>query len=313
VKKMTADNVEELHKIAEIYPEANVLIRIAVDDSKSVCRFNSKFGAPENEWKVLLSTCSQLGINVVGFSFHVGSGCGDLKPFEDAVASARDAFELAKEYGYNPTILDCGGGFPGTDDGEFSFADVARVMSDAVDHYFPPSSGVEIIAEPGRYMVSASHTYAVSVIAKRGLTESHLADTEEIESFGTRPGKDSDITHDDGFKHGGKKSESNQPEVALYINDGCYGSFNCVVFDHAVVVPHVLPAQAGGMTKSVPTKLFGPTCDSIDVVMPCTRLPELSVGDWIWFPDMGAYTRCASSNFNGQGAHAVHYVWSGMH
>eukprot|EP00286_Rhodomonas_abbreviata_P016086 CAMPEP_0181322620 /NCGR_PEP_ID=MMETSP1101-20121128/19326_1 /TAXON_ID=46948 /ORGANISM="Rhodomonas abbreviata, Strain Caron Lab Isolate" /LENGTH=527 /DNA_ID=CAMNT_0023430547 /DNA_START=177 /DNA_END=1760 /DNA_ORIENTATION=- len=324
VKLMTADNVEELHKISNTFPEARVVIRIAVDDSKSVCRFNSKFGAPEHEWDLLLRTCAELDLDLVGFSFHVGSGCGDLKPFADAVSSARDAFNAAKAYGFNPYILDCGGGFPGTDDGEFAFREVAATISDAIEHHFPASEGVEVIAEPGRYMACSSHTYAVCVIAKRQLSESHLADTDQIESFGTRPGKDdgNELCKDaasssSGFGSSGHGAQdSKQPEVAVYINDGCYGSFNCVVFDHAEVSPHVM---GGGKQKqqranppTLATKVFGPTCDSIDVVLPCTRLPPLDVGDWLWFPAMGAYTRCAASRFNGQGEHSVHYVWSGM-
>lgn len=316
---MTADNVEELHKISSVFPEAKVVIRIAVDDSKSVCRFNSKFGAPQHEWDQLLRTCADLSLNVVGFSFHVGSGCGDLKPFADAVASAKDAFAAAQAYGFTPYILDCGGGFPGTDDGNFTFREVAMTISDAIEHHFPASEGVQVFAEPGRYMACASHTYAVAVIAKRQLSESQLADTAEIESFGARPTKDDDVyeevmgaQHDSGFGGGPVHSDEQGkvPEVAVYINDGVYGSFNCVVFDHAEVYPRVLGDRAGAVT--VPTKIFGPTCDSIDVVMGCTRLPPLSVGDWLFFEDMGAYTRCAASNFNGQGAHSVHYVWTGV-
>ena len=67
---VTPDNVEELHKIATVFPDANVIISIAVDDLKLVCHFNSKFGSQQQEWDL---------------SFHVGSGCGDLKQF---VASA---------------------------------------------------------------------------------------------------------------------------------------------------------------------------------------------------------------------------------
>lgn len=314
VRRMTADNVEELYKIRDIFPEARVVLRIAVDDSKSVCRFNSKFGSPPQEWDAMFSTTKELGLDLHGVSFHVGSGCGDLKPFADAVSAARDAFELAKSYGFNPKLLDVGGGWPGDDDGDFTFKDVAAVVADAVDHYFPASSGVEIIAEPGRYFAHSSHTYAVTVIAKRQLSEAQLADTAEIESFGARPTKDTEETiissshADDGFKKA--EASENQPEVALYINDGVYGSFNCVVFDHAQVFPKVLERRSGART--VATKLFGPTCDSIDVVMPCTRLPEMSVGEWIWFPGMGAYTRCAASRFNGQGDFDVHYVWAGM-
>jgi len=314
VLKMTADNVEELHKIRDIFPEARVVLRIAVDDSKSVCRFNSKFGCPPQEWDAMFSTARELGLNMHGVSFHVGSGCGDLKPFADAVSAARDAFDLAKSYGFSPTLLDVGGGWPGHDDGDFTFKDVAAVVADAVDHYFPASSGVEIIAEPGRYFAHASHTYAVTVIAKRPLSCAQLADTAEIESFGARPTKDTEETisssshADDGFKKA--EASENQPEVALYINDGVYGSFNCVVFDHAHVRPMVLERRSGART--VATKLFGPTCDSIDVVMPCTRLPEMRVGEWLWFRGMGAYTRCAASRFNGQGEFDIHYVWAGM-
>jgi len=310
VKKMTADNVEELHKIKDVFPEAHVLLRIAVDDSKSVCRFNSKFGAPRQEWEALLETAREVGIQVVGFSFHVGSGCGDLKPFADAVASAREAFDLAVTYGFNPTLLDVGGGYPGHDD-DISFSDLAAVLTEAVDHYFPVEEGVMVIAEPGRYMVSASHTYAVAVIAKRQLCEAQMADTAEIESFGARASKDTgeEAGNEDQFKKAEAAGDSSTPEVALYINDGVYGSFNCVVFDHAVVVPKVFKSSA---PQVIPTKLFGPTCDSIDVVLPCTRLPPLNVGEWIYFENMGAYTRCAASKFNGQGNYTIHYVWSGM-
>ena len=202
VTKMTADNVEELYKIKQIHPEAEVVLRIAVDDSKSVCRFNSKFGAPPAEWDALLATCRDVGLDVAGFSFHVGSGCGDLKPFADAVGSAREAFDLAASYGFTPKLLDCGGGYPGHDEG-YSFAEVAAVLREAVDHYFPPEEGVTVIAEPGRYMVSASHTYAVAVIAKRQLSEAQLADTAEIESFGQRANRDTEEDEaavEDAFK-----------------------------------------------------------------------------------------------------------------
>ena len=62
----------------------------------------------------------------------------------------------------------------------------------------------------------------------------------------------------------------------------------------------------------VSSKLFGPTCDLIDVFMPCIRLPPLTIGDWIYFSNLGAETRCAASKIIGQGIDTVHYVWRGM-
>jgi ornithine decarboxylase len=40
---MTFDSIEELEKIKKHYPTAKIVIRIMVDDSKSLCKFNIKF------------------------------------------------------------------------------------------------------------------------------------------------------------------------------------------------------------------------------------------------------------------------------
>mmetsp|Transcript_5533 Transcript_5533/g.7076 ORF Transcript_5533/g.7076 Transcript_5533/m.7076 type:complete len:146 (+) Transcript_5533:139-576(+) len=45
--------------------------------------------------------------------------------------------------------------------------------------------------------------------------------------------------------------------------------------------------------------VFGPTCDSIDVISRSDLLPKLKVGDWLYFQNMGAYTMAAASDFNG--------------
>ena len=97
-----------------------------------------------------------------------------------------------------------------------------------------------------------------------------------------------------------------------YINDGLYGSFNCVLYDHATVACEVV--HRGTVATSVGTtvtddgksaggeracSVWGPTCDGIDCVLHDAKLPELQVGAWLAFRDMGAYTACAGSNFNG--------------
>ena len=305
VRLMTADNTVELNKIANLFPEARVVLRIAVDDSKSVCRFNSKFGASEESWRPLLVEMKQLGVDFAGVSFHVGSGCTDTAPFADAIAAARDVFDMCEEIGLKaPNFLDLGGGWPGCDTGGYAFADAAATVMEALDLHFPAGCGVDVIAEPGRYMCTSSHSYAVQVIAKRELTQTQLADAAAIETFGAQgAGAAADAEGDNEIVGGGRRD----PDVALYINDGVYGSFNCVVFDHAIV--HPLSLFQPRDERTVKTKLFGPTCDSIDVVMPCARLPVLEIGDWLYFENMGAYTRCAASRFNGQGCFTVHYVW----
>jgi ornithine decarboxylase len=52
-----------------------------------------KFGANPVDALAILESAKTLGIDVVGVSFHVGSGCSNAKAFYDAVASARRVFD----------------------------------------------------------------------------------------------------------------------------------------------------------------------------------------------------------------------------
>ena len=45
--------------------------------------------------------------------------------------------------------------------------------------------------------------------------------------------------------------------------------------------------------------LWGPTCDSYDCVAKDVHLPEFHIGDWLYWSDMGAYTSCFATTFNG--------------
>ena len=58
--------------------------------------------------------------------------------------------------------------------------------------------------------------------------------------------------------------------------------------------------------------VFGPTCDGLDTVLRDYALPRLECGDWVAFPDMGAYTLAGASAFNGFDATrpVVVYLWS---
>lgn len=164
VDTMTFDNTDELYKIARTHRGARLVVRILTDDSKSLCRLGLKFGAPLATVPALLSTARQLGLNVVGVSFHVGSGCYDSNAFEDAIARASQAFGMGIEAGYRFTLLDVGGGFESP-----NFEQTATVLSRAIQTYFPRAKqqGVQIIAEPGRYFVSEAFQLAANVIARR--------------------------------------------------------------------------------------------------------------------------------------------------
>ncbi|EEF52792.1 arginine/diaminopimelate/ornithine decarboxylase, putative [Ricinus communis] len=86
---------------------------------------------------------------------------------------------------------------------------------------------------------------------------------------------------------------------------------NCILYDHATITCTPLacssnranPTCKGLRTHS--STVFGPTCDALDTVLKGHPLPELHINDWLVFPNMGAYTAAAGSNFNGFDTKAI--------
>ncbi|XP_078362453.1 ornithine decarboxylase-like [Oculina patagonica] len=278
ISLMTFDNEMELHKIKELYPSARLLLRIRTDDSKSLCQLGIKYGAPLKQCRHLLKVAHDLKLNVIGVSFHVGSGCYDASAFGTAVSAARSVFDLGAQIGYNFTMLDIGGGFPGAPDAAITFEEVCAILNPLLEEHFPVSSGVRIIAEPGRYYSASAFTLVVNVVARRTVKGSQLKQNDKsAEAAGC---KDSDEL---GYMY--------------YVNDGVYGSFNCLVFDHATVNPEVCGTDK--KAEKFPSSIWGPTCDSLDCITKNVLLPKVDVGEWLYFRNMGAYTCSAASTFNG--------------
>ncbi|GAA95423.1 uncharacterized protein L969DRAFT_44640 [Mixia osmundae IAM 14324] len=289
VNHMTFDNADELRKVSRLHPDARMVLRILTDDSGSLCRLGLKFGAAMSEVRPLLTRAKELGVEVVGISFHVGSGCSNPLLYDDAIHRAKLAFQIGAELGYDFTLLDIGGGF-GSDNLEL----MAAVIHRSLTVHFPDRRKVRVIAEPGRYYVAEAFQLATNIIARRGLSDEQERAAILCEAANT----------------------TDEPAVMYYINDGVYGSFNCTMFDHQVVHPRVLTAKGAVVDdgkqfgKVQPCSIWGPTCDSIDVVQSKAFLPtdSLVVGDWLRWENMGAYTICAASQFNGMARSEVSYT-----
>ena len=269
------DSEDELYKIKIYHPNCKLLMRLKVDDKNSLCKFSEKFGVDMDEVESLLMLAKTMNLNVCGVSFHVGSGCMDASQYYRALEFCKTVFETGKRIGYNFNMIDIGGGFPGFHD-ENSM-DLLNKISHNVragftdffnDFYIPDLNTYEdlpilyIISEPGRFFVQSSHTLLVNVIGKK--TKINKID--------------------------------NTKRFYYSVNDGVYGSFNCIYFDHQK--PEILPynERNGDKYESV---VFGPTCDSIDKICGSVSLPELAIGEWCFIKNFGAYTVAAASDFNG--------------
>ncbi|KAM9843157.1 ornithine decarboxylase-like [Aulostomus maculatus] len=278
---MTFDNEEELLKISRFHAKARLVLRIMVDDTNSVLQLSSKFGAKMAAVDKLLERAAELGLNVTGVSFHVGSKCTDTAAFRWAIADARHVFDIANARGFHMSLLDIGGGLPGRDDYPLTFEEFSEVINGALEEFFPPESGVQVIAEPGRYYVESVFTLAVSVIAKR--VDNHDA-------------------AEDSYNEEKRK-------MVYYISDGVYGSMSCILTEPVTncLAPY-LPREVESSEQKFCSVIWGPTCDSIDKVFENYWLPQLDVGDWLLIDNMGAYSVSLMTDFNGFGRARVYPV-----
>jgi len=140
-----------------------------------------------------------------------------------------------------------------------AFQSAAAAINGALENI--PDS-VRVIAEPGRYFAQTSQDLFVRVIAKK----------PGLEGKGWR----------------------------YVIDESVYSQFSCIPFDHQQPAWFRIPSDANDTTSRPKEEgvLFGRTCDSLDVIAKGT-MERLEVGDWLYFPFMGAYTSSTASEFNG--------------
>lgn len=189
---VTYDNIDELKKIKKHAPNAGLILRIRVPNTGSMVELSSKFGAHPGEAVDLIIEAFNVGLVVEGISFHVGSQCTNFENYVQALQlSANIMKEAESRAGQRIKILDIGGGFPAQYDKKVKpIKTLARKLNAEFKRLFPLD--IEILAEPGRYMVANACTAVAKVVGKA-----------------VRDGK-----------------------PCYYINDGVYHTFSGQLFDH---------------------------------------------------------------------------------
>jgi ornithine decarboxylase len=188
---VTYDNREEIRKVRQHAPHAGLALRVRVPNTGSMVELSSKFGASAGEAVDLIAAAFDAGLVVEGLSFHVGSQCTNFENYVQALGISAAVMEEASSRGYELKLLDIGGGFPARYDRHVRpFRDLARILRPELDRLFPPQ--VEILAEPGRFLVATAATLVAEVIGKA--------------------------------ERDGKR--------CYYINDGIYHTYSGILFDH---------------------------------------------------------------------------------
>ena len=253
---MTFDNEPELYKIAKVYPGARVIVRIKVENSGSMVELSLKFGADPDQAFFLLRKAKALGLRPMGISFHVGSQSKNVENYMQALEITSNIFNEAKEKELNLKIVDIGGGFPIQHfDNEIGIN--FERMAGQIRQQMKAffDKNVKFIAEPGRFFVGPAGILVTQVI--------------------------------------GRTFRNNKNYY--YLNDGIYGDFSGIVFDHCRYEFKTL--RRGQKFLSA---LAGPTCDSFDTLSSNEEIPELYVDDVVYVKNIGAYSSAsATMGFNG--------------
>lgn len=189
---VTYDNFEEIAKIKKYAPHAGLVLRIRVANTGAVVELSSKFGAAPGEAVDLILAAEKAGLGVEGLSFHVGSQTTNFENFVQAINLAADIFKEAKQRGHTRmNLLDIGGGFPAPYDASVKpFRELAKKINAEINRLFPKN--IEILAEPGRFMIATAGTSVVKINGKA-----------------VRDGK-----------------------TCYYVNDGAYHTYSGIIFDH---------------------------------------------------------------------------------
>jgi len=188
---MTYDNSDELKKIKDYCETAGLVVRLKVPDTGSQVEMSSKFGAEPAEAQHLIQQAFDMGLKVEGISFHVGSQCTNFDNYTAALAITSEILNDARRKGFNLNLVDIGGGFPVPYDPQVpEFKVLAGLLNSEFQRLFP--NDIEILAEPGRFIVATAATLISEIIGKA-----------------RRDGK-----------------------VFYHINDGVYHTFSGVVYDH---------------------------------------------------------------------------------
>jgi ornithine decarboxylase len=316
---LTFDNVSELYKIKLYHPKAKLLVRIKVDDSKSLCKFSCKFGASMEELDDIFKLAKASSLEICGVSYHIGSLCKDLETYENAILEAKKVFDMGKKYGFEMNVLDIGGGFPGLDDEDEEDELEQRSEEDSQMESEEELDKIKIDIENDTKKRGCSVCTEGEIVEKKILKFKDIAkiiqttiknnfNNENIRVI-SEPGRYMVATsHTLVLNIVSKKEyldkENNEKYFNYYLNDGVYGSFNCTIFDHAK--PKILPynERDGKFYKSY---IWGNTCDSIDSCG-IHYLPDLAIGERVLVENMGAYTTAAATTFNGFKKTECYYV-----
>jgi ornithine decarboxylase len=162
VRWFVVDSVDELRRMHAVDPAASLYLRIATPNIGSDWPLSGKFGAGAGETREIIATAAKLGADLAGVTFHAGSQCRNPENWRVGIEKARTVFDAMIKAGLRPRMLDIGGGFPVRHVKPIPSIEVIGAVVGEALQAFPEN--VEVVAEPGRYLVSDAGYFVCRVL-----------------------------------------------------------------------------------------------------------------------------------------------------
>jgi len=165
IKQINVESIEELEEIAIICKRLNKTINICLrvnpnEDAKthekiSTGRSEDKFGIlDKNVYEIFKKYKRNKFIKIMGLSIHIGSQIVLLEPFYEAFKKIKLQILKLKKEGFDISSLDLGGGVGIKYNDKNKILDI-KSYAQVIDELFSDLD-IEIIIEPGRYLVGSS-------------------------------------------------------------------------------------------------------------------------------------------------------------
>ncbi|RPI16046.1 MAG: type III PLP-dependent enzyme [Lysobacterales bacterium] len=164
VRRFVVDNADEIVKFRPHRRRAELLLRVSFRNPTALIDLSRKFGCEPGDAPVLLGLARTLGIRVRGLSFHVGSQVADADTYVAAIESCAGIMERSAASGTALDVLDIGGGFPiayGT-----PVPSIERLCAPIRRSLRRLPAGIDVLAEPGRYLAGPAGTCVCSVVGR---------------------------------------------------------------------------------------------------------------------------------------------------
>ena len=171
VRTFVADNPDEVRKFRPYGERVTLLLRVSFRSPGAVCDLSRKFGCDPEDAVELARLAASLGIDVQGFSFHVGSQTTDALKHVEAIEACRTLLASARRERLGTLdTLDIGGGFPidylkrALDIGKFC-APIRAALAKL-------PARIKVLAEPGRFIAGPA-AIGVATVMGRARREGH--------------------------------------------------------------------------------------------------------------------------------------------